>query len=221
MILYMSSAHDSVVFVQARWEHHEPSFDSPRHIVADQTESRDPRVGFHYPPQCGLSILGHTIGFIQDDELVRGAGVGFAVTVGRVSACRTPLFPGRAGRTHEDTPTFLGVSLANVLIFSLTTEIPRSSDAFNSRTRLRNRSGLQKTSAMSRMSIGIVIKMKPTHPKSWRERARIVPAISRVSTVLSAHEASSQAQTRSHWFFPFQAVRRRAYEGATRWISCS
>jgi hypothetical protein len=47
-------------------------------------------------------------------------------------------------KTHDDGPfTCLGVSLAKVLIFSLTTEIPRSSDAFNSSTRARKRSGLR------------------------------------------------------------------------------
>jgi hypothetical protein len=47
--------------------------------------------------------------------------------------------------THEAAPvTCLGVSLANVLIFSRTTEIPLSSEAFNSNTLARNRSGLSK-----------------------------------------------------------------------------
>jgi hypothetical protein len=48
----------------------------------------------------------------------------------------------RGKDTNVDTPTFLGVSLAKVLIFSLTTEIPLSSDAFNSNTLARNKSGL-------------------------------------------------------------------------------
>lgn len=42
----------------------------------------------------------------------------------------------------DDTPTLRGVSRANVLIFSRTTEMPRSSEAFSSRTRDRKRSGL-------------------------------------------------------------------------------
>ena len=44
--------------------------------------------------------------------------------------------------TYDDTPTCLGVSLANVLIFSRTTLMPLSSEAFNSSTRARNKSGL-------------------------------------------------------------------------------
>lgn len=50
---------------------------------------------------------------------------------------------GRGNWTYEDIPgACLGVSLAKLFIFSLTTEIPRSSEAFNSSTRARKRSGL-------------------------------------------------------------------------------
>lgn len=46
--------------------------------------------------------------------------------------------------THLASPsTCLGVSLAKVLIFSRTTEIPRSSEALSSSTRERKRSGLK------------------------------------------------------------------------------
>ena len=50
---------------------------------------------------------------------------------------------GIGGReTYEEIPACLGVSLAKVLIFSLTTEIPRSSDALSSNTLALNKSGL-------------------------------------------------------------------------------
>ena len=42
----------------------------------------------------------------------------------------------------EDTAAVLGVCLAKSLILSRTMEIPRSSEAFNSSTRERKRSGL-------------------------------------------------------------------------------
>jgi len=89
--------------------------------------------------------------------------------------------------TYEEIPACLGVSLANVLIFSLTTEIPRSSDALSSNTLARNRSGLQ---CQLEASCRIVRNGQLTHKADVRGRG---------------------------WYssFLFQADRRTTYVGAT------
>jgi len=123
----------------------------PGNVVADETESSDLRVGLHDPPQCALGVLGHRVGFVQDDQLERRLRVNFSVSVNRHVLYNQYLeqnlgMPFGRGITDDAAPeTCLGVSLANVLIFSLTTEIPRSSEAFSSSTRARNKSGLSST----------------------------------------------------------------------------
>jgi hypothetical protein len=76
----------------------------------------------------------------------------------------------RVEAAHEDSLTFRGVSLANVLIFSRTTEIPRSSDALSSKTRDRKRSGLDNQLPSVLVSSDVI-----AHPNSCRARARMVP----------------------------------------------
>lgn len=118
---------------------------SPRDVVADETKPRNLRIRFHDPPQGALSVLGHRIGFIQDDQLEGRLRVNFAVSTSiQLSAPDSSSELERERETDDAAPdTCLGVSLANVLIFSLTTEIPRSSEAFSSNTRARNKSGLR------------------------------------------------------------------------------
>lgn len=84
--------------------------------------------------------MSHGVRFVQDDELIRWARICLAVT-GIIYQLASWGFKGHR-IAYEEIPACLGVSLANVLIFSLTTEIPRSSDALSSNTRDRNRSGL-------------------------------------------------------------------------------
>lgn len=62
-----------------------------------------------------------------------------------------------------------GVCFAKFLIFSLTTEIPRSSDAFSSRTRLRKLSGLTRVVRMMKRDVDRI-----TRPNSCLDNARIV-----------------------------------------------
>jgi hypothetical protein len=55
----------------------------PGHIIANETKPSDLRVGLHDPPQRALSVLGHRVGFIQDDQLERRLRVDFAVSVNK------------------------------------------------------------------------------------------------------------------------------------------
>ena len=126
-----------------------PRLCSPGHIVADETKSSDLRVRLHDPPQRALGVLGHRVGFVQDDQLERGLRVDLAIARESDAQAQSATMQSTSrrmtakGGTDDAAPeTCLGVSLANVLIFSLTTEIPRSSEALSSKTRARNRSGL-------------------------------------------------------------------------------
>jgi hypothetical protein len=85
------------------------------------------------------------------------------------------------GFTDDAAPeTCLGVSLANVLIFSLTTEIPRSSEAFSSNTRARNKSGLAQPTIHRYRPISVWAQnanledYESAYPNICRARARIV-----------------------------------------------
>lgn len=129
----------------------------PCDIVTDETEPCDTRVGLHDPSQSRLSILSHGIRFVQDDEFVRWTGVCLAISTRWCKDTDPNRRSGEGGKrqrhisaksdeggsTYVDTPTCLGVSLAKLLIFSLTTEIPLSSEALSSSTRPRKRSGLK------------------------------------------------------------------------------
>lgn len=57
----------------------------PGNVVADETESRYSRIRLHDPSQRGLSILSHRIRFVQDDELIRWAGICLAIATRPVS----------------------------------------------------------------------------------------------------------------------------------------
>jgi hypothetical protein len=44
--------------------------ESPSDIIANKTEPRYPCIRLHYAPQRTLSILGHRIRFIEDDNFI-------------------------------------------------------------------------------------------------------------------------------------------------------
>ena len=113
-----------------------PRLCSPGHIVADETKSSDLRVRLHDPPQRALGVLGHRVGFVQDDQLEplseRSSHTvpydcfrSETVLSGLVS-CNTTVADG----THENNTRVM----AKPLICSLTTSIPRSSEALSSST---------------------------------------------------------------------------------------
>lgn len=51
----------------------------PCNIIADQTESSDPSMVLHDPPQRRLRVLRHTVRLVQYDDLVRRTRVRLAV----------------------------------------------------------------------------------------------------------------------------------------------
>lgn len=51
----------------------------PSNVVADETEAGDFGVGFHDAAEGALRVLGHGVGFVEDNDLVGRAGVGLPV----------------------------------------------------------------------------------------------------------------------------------------------
>lgn len=82
---------------------------------------------------------------------------------------------GRGGTDEATSPVRRGVSLANALILSRTTLIPRSSDAFSSSTLFLNESGLQEGRFEVRQrSRSESLDGRTTYPNSCFDRARMV-----------------------------------------------
>ena len=88
--------------------------------------------------------------------------------------------------------TFLGVSFAKLLIFSLTTEIPRSSDALSSSTRVRNASGLFRERGRHRRELD---HLSRAHPSAWVAADRIAD----VPEHLSCESEDGGRLSRSWW----------------------
>src|ERR1700761_1216887 len=54
-------------------------FDYAGHVVADKAKARNASVSLHNPPKGTLSILGHRISFIENNNLVGWAWVHFPI----------------------------------------------------------------------------------------------------------------------------------------------